>query len=235
MTMRVPITIVVPVGPKQHHRQHLDEMLGSLYYQTLQPDEVLLINDGGSNITAHHQLGRFGPGPWIKEWGFPCNCGMVAAWNCGVALAKNDLCVLMGADDKLMETCCEQLWYAWGYHRDPYGYYYLGVRYSEREPDQNTPCNAAMVHKTLWKHTGGFPPQAAVGAPDHIFLNMMLVAMNERRTPMQLIRVSDEVLYWYRVGDATETTNNIWPAIEAVKEWTAAKWTPRDSYIPEPA
>lgn len=233
--MRAPITVVIPLGPKPHHRAYMDELLVSIQEQTLQPDEVIIVNDGGAPYIKNTPGSRFETRPWWWEWRFPWNCGMVAAWNCGVGLARNDLVVLAGADDKLLPSCIEQCWYAWGHYHEEYGYYYLGVRYSEREPDQNTPCNAAMIHKRLWEHTGGFPPQAAVGAPDHIFLNMMLVAMNRNQTPMQLIRVSDEVLYWYRVGDATETTNNIWPAIEAVKDWTAAHWTPRDSYRPEPA
>lgn len=221
----IPITVAIPVGPMPHHREHLEELLESIERQTELPSEILIINDGGPSVLTDLV---FRPTLLIKQFDMPWNCGCVAAWNCAVGLARNEHVLLCGADDMLFPKCIESLWDVWLRCQDLYGYYYLGVRYSEREKDQNTPCNAAMVTKTLWRHTGGFPTQAAVGAPDHIFQNMMLIAMRENRTKMKNIRVSDDVLYWYRVGSQTETTKNIWPAIEAVKDWTGANWRPRD-------
>jgi glycosyltransferase involved in cell wall biosynthesis len=229
ITPTAPISVIIPVGPKPHHREYLGEMLQSIADQSLIPDEIILVDDGGHDTylqSIPFQFNRVYTHVLTLHW----NCGMVAAWNCGVGLARNELCLLVGADDRLYGDCiaeCMNAFERWG--RDLYGYYYLGVKYSDGN-EQNTACNAAMVTKTLWKHTGGIPSQAAVGAPDHIFLSMILAA--SRKDPnwckARILRVHDDMLYWYRVGNNTETTRNIWPAIEAVKNFVHETWVPQD-------
>lgn len=224
-TATAPITVIIPVGPKPHHREFLGEMLSSITEQSLQPGEVILLNDGGPSLNLVEK--SFGK---VREYVQPWNCGMVAAWNCGVGLARNELCLLVGADDRLYGDCIQECMNAYErWDHDLYGYYYLGVKYSDGN-EQNTPCNAAMVTKTLWRHTGGFPSQAAVGAPDHIFLSMILAASKKdpERCKARILRVHDDMLYWYRVGANTETTKNIWPAIEAVKNFVHETWVPQD-------
>ena len=221
-----PITVVIPVGPKPHHREHLGEMLASIADQKTPPDEVIIVNDGGAPITWWETV----PKPELtKVWEYrqPWNVGMVACWNCGVGLARNNLVLLVGADDRLYGDCIDECYKAYEREKEPLGYYYLGVQYSDGR-EQNTACNAAMVTQALWKHTGGIPKQAAVGAPDHIFLSMLLCASRDGRTTAKILRVCDDMLYWYRVGPQTETTNNIWPAIEAVKDFVHVNWRPQD-------
>ena len=223
-----PVSVIIPVGPKPHHREYLGEMLGSIEGQSLLPNEIILVNDGGPAIELVTWLcGSMASKVFIREYQQPWNVGMVACWNCGVGLAQNELVLLVGADDKLYGDCIEECLMSWERERDPYGYYYLGVKYSDGR-EQNTPCNAAMVTKTLWRHTGGIPAAAAVGAPDHIFLSMMIAASRKGLTPMRILRISDDMLYWYRVGSQTESTRNIWPAIEAVKEYLHENWRPQD-------
>ena len=217
-----PITIVIPVGPRPHHREFLAEMLHSIVEQKIAPDEVILVNDGGPSL---HDF--IDPSKGVKEYRQPWNVGMVACWNCGVGLARNELVLLVGADDMLYGDCVDECYKAWQREQEPFGYYYLGVKYSDGR-EQNTACNAAMVTKALWRHTGGFPTQAAVGAPDHIFLSMLLAASNKGITKARILRVCDDMLYWYRVGEHTETTRNIWPAIEAVKNYVHENWVPQD-------
>lgn len=223
----VPVTIVIPVGPKPHHREHLGEMLESISAQRTLPDEVIVMNDGGPSVLPeliHHM-----PIGAIHTWEYqqPWNLGMVAGWNCGVGLARNELVLLVGADDKLYGDCIDECYRAWLREQEPLGYYYLGVQYSDGR-EQNTACNAAMVTKALWRHTGGFPAQSAVGAPDHIFLSMLLCASRDGRTTAKILRVCDDMLYWYRVGENTETTKNIWPAITAVMDYLHVNWRPQD-------
>lgn len=223
-----PITVIIPVGPKPHHREYLSEMLASISVQSLAPDEVILVNDGGEPILTWWQgITPVSEKTTIREYHQPWNVGMVACWNCGVGLARNELVLLVGADDTLYGDCVEECYKAFQREQEVLGYYYLGVKYSDGR-EQNTACNAAMVTKTLWKHTGGFPPQSAVGAPDHIFLSMLLCASRDGRTQAKIIRVCDDMLYWYRVGEHSETTRNIWPAIEAVKDWVHVNWQPQD-------
>lgn len=222
-----PITVVIPVGPKPHHREYLSEMLESIEKQSLWPTEVILVNDGGPPLIMSAPTGFFNHFA-VRVETLPWNVGMVASWNLGVGWARTELVLLVGADDRLYRDCILECWSAWErYEQYPFGYYYLGVQYSDGR-EQNTPCNAAMITKSLWRHTGGFPPQAAVGAPDHIYLSMILAASNRKATKARILRVSDDMLYWYRVGDSTETTRNIWPAIEAVKDWVHETWRPQD-------
>lgn len=220
----IPITIVIPVGPKPHHREFLPEMMASIEAQSRLPDEVIIINDGGPRIGSYLDTDHIYR---VQEYVQPWNLGMVAGWNCGVGLARNELVLLVGADDRLYGDCIDECYKAYEREQELLGYYYLGVQYSDGR-EQNAACNAAMVTKTLWKHTGGFPKQAAVGAPDHIFLSMLLCASRDGRTSAKIIRVCDDMLYWYRVGSQTETTNNIWPAIEAVKDYVHVTWRPQD-------
>lgn len=220
----LPITVIIPVGPKPHHREYLGEMMESILKQKYLPDEVIFVNDGGPTLN-HFASVMIGMKAW--EYQQPWNVGMVACWNCGVGLARNELVLLVGADDRLYGDCIDECYKAWNREQEPLGYYYLGVKYSDGR-EQNTACNAAMVTKTLWKHTGGFPPQSAVGAPDHIFLSMLLCASRDGRTPARIIRVCDDMLYWYRVGEQTETTKNIWPAITAVMDYMHVNWRPQD-------
>ncbi len=128
--MTVPITVAIPVGPKPHHREYLDELIFSIEEQTIRPEEVLIINDGGERI-LHDAVGiPKSDRPWIKEYILPWNCGCVAGWNCAVGLARNEHVLLCGADDKLFPECCKRLWQSWEQHQELYGYYYLGVRYN---------------------------------------------------------------------------------------------------------
>lgn len=225
MIPALPITVVIPVGPKPHHREYLGEMLESIRMQRSLPTEVIIVNDGGPSILT--ASGFSIPGCNVWEYEQPWNLGMVAAWNCGVGLAQSELVLLVGADDILLGDCVYECNQAWERERDIYGYYYLGVKYSDGR-EQNTACNAAMVTKTLWRHTGGFPASAAVGAPDHIYLSMILANSKDGRCRARILRVNDDMLYWYRVGEHTETTRNIWPAIEAVKEYWHVNWVPLD-------
>jgi len=222
-----PITVIIPVGPKPHHREFLGEMLDSIRSQRVFPDEVIIINDGGDPIDPWGSAHTYDKYLGAREYRNPWNHGMVASWNAGVGLAKNELVLLVGADDKLYGDCIDECYKAYQREQEPLGYYYLGVKYSDGR-EQNTACNAAMVTKTLWRHTGGFPPQSAVGAPDHIFLSMLLCASRDGRTSAKILRVCDDMLYWYRVGENTETTKNIWPAIEAVKDYCHVNWRPQD-------
>lgn len=183
------------------------------------PDEVIIINDGGEDLVVRRN--------GVLVYSNPCNLGVVASLNIGVARAANNLVLLGCADDRLLPNCIEQCWKAWQRYQEPLAYYYLGVEYSDGRV-QNTACGAAMVTKQLWKYTGGFPAQAAVGAADHIFLSCLIAGSRDGYSKAQILRVSDELTYWYRVHDKTETsTANIWPAIDAVRDRLTAEWRPR--------
>lgn len=224
----VPISVVIPVGPRPEHFQWLGEMLISIANQTLSPNEVILISDGvpRGNYPWYETLRKESYQGDFKIWNNPWCVGPSDCMNFGVGLAKNELVLMACADDKLLPKCVEHCWSAWQKYDNPLGYYYLGVQYSNGD-EQNTACGAAMVTKALWDYTGGFPPHCAVGAADHIFLSALIAGSNHEYSKAQILRVNDELTYWYRQHDNTETSRNVWPAIEAVRDWFTATWRPK--------
>jgi len=218
------ISVALPIGPRPHHREYLGEMLESIRSQTRLPEYVILIFDGwvpsDFDVTTWElQLSPVQLQTFISPW----NVGVSDAMNFGVAVSRTELVLMACADDRLLPTCIERCLDAWERIHDPLGYYYLGVRYSDGR-EQNVPCGAAMVTKTLWRYTGGFFPQCSVGAADHIFIHALLCAQARGVSRTRLLPVSPEPVYWYRCGEG-ETSRNNWPAIEAVKE-RLSMWTP---------
>lgn len=220
-----PISIVIPVGPCMRHRTHLPEMIRSIEEQTMRPGEVVFVDDGstamGGDALPDLRVGNVRVKLVRNRW----NLGVTNSMNVGVSSSAFDLSIMACADDKLLPRCVELCWRAWERSQVELGYYYLGVRYSTGQ-EQNVACGVAMVTRALWKYTGGFFPECAVGAGDHIWLSAMLGSQNRGVNRAQILRVSDEVLYWYRQDSNEATSRNIWPAIEAVRDKYTETWIP---------
>lgn len=170
--MSVPISVVIPIGPLPHHRTHLSECLNSVNTQTEQADELVLVDDAVY------------PGLGIAE-----------AFNKGIELASNELVFFLGSDDWLYPRCLALCWQAWETFRQPLGWYSVGVRDSSGY-EQNTPCLAAMVTKTLWRTAGGLKADFAPYPSCEIeYISRLLLAGGKLGSTY---RVSDEVLYFWR-------------------------------------
>ncbi len=164
------ITLVIPVGPYPVYKRWMQECLDSIKAQTLAPSEVLFVDDMAGMETWGLDFGqlpvRIHKNPWLY--------GCPHSLNTGVALAKNELCLFAGSDDKLFPNAIEDCWRAWQKYKDPLGYYYCDVEYDDGE-QQGCACGAAMVTRTLWRQNGGFPIESTVGAPDSTLISIMLV------------------------------------------------------------
>ncbi len=212
------ISVVIPVGPYPANKRWLDEAIGSVADQLGYGDELLLIDD-----YAH-----------IKEPSFrviknPWRLGLVASFNIGVMAAVNERVVMLGSDDKLLPgaiDCCKA---TFNKYNNFCAYYYMKVVYDNGE-QQDLPCHAAMVTKTLWKHNGGFPPETAIGAPDAALISIMLGA---KGAAGKLIPIeSSGPLYWVRRHKDQDTaargpyqgaildTRNI-----LTRDWVKPTWT----------
>lgn len=191
--MSVPITVSIPVGPHPSNVRWLKEAIESIREQTVQAAEILLIDDG-ANLDAEQY-------PGVRIYKAPWKLGVAHAFNFGVALAETDLVIMMGSDDQLLPTCIEQSWAAWERLQDVHGYYYMAVRYHDGR-EQNTPCNAAMVHKELWNLTGGFPVEASVGMCDNVLISLMTASGGRFG---HIHSIGPEPIYWYRAHDETDT------------------------------
>lgn len=199
--MTVPISVVVPVGPKRHHSEFLIECLESVNAQTQPPDEVVIVDSSGIMIAG--------------ELDCPCASNVAnrliitlpprdiaSGFNAGLEAAHNELVFFLASDDKLRSNCLATCYEAWEHYGHALGWYFVGVEYSNSFT-QNTPCLAAMVSKTLWKVAG---PLALNGEHTHAgceveYIDRMLRAGGHYGSTY---RVSSETLYWFRMRPELE-------------------------------
>ncbi len=215
------ISVAVPVGPYPGCKRWLSDCLDSVKEQLGPDDEVILVDD-------YARLPLCWIGGQVTIYKLPWRLGIAAAFNVGVAVARNDLVIMLGSDDMLLPGALEAARAAWARHRDPLGYYYFAVRYEDGE-EQDLPCHAAMVTKALWKHTGGFPPESVVGAMDAAFVSVLLAQQGDAG---RLIRVDDRPLYWVRRHPGQDTAKRgPWQGVILqtrdilTRTWRKAEWT----------
>jgi hypothetical protein len=210
------IAVTIPVGPWPVHRRWLDECLDSIRAQTFSPVDILLVDDMAGLDPADY--------PDCRIWRAPFRLSIPAVDNVGVALAGSELVYMVSCDDKLMPDCLERCWETWQKQQDPLGFYWVTLEYSTGER-QALPCGRAMVTKTLWRHVGGFPPESAVGACDHILLNMLL----QHPEAGKLYHVqSKQPLYWHRTHPEqyTQNVNCHPPTIADIRDVFEKRWQP---------
>ena len=237
------ITVAIPVGPFSTDQQWLDECLASVHEQTCEADEILLIDDmaglkldssafsleDGSYLVDDTRVRLGGCRIWRSPW----RLGVAHAFNFGVALAKNDLVFMLGADDTLHPECLERCLAT--YEEQPenirdYAYYFVGVHYLDGREDneQFLACNAAMVTKELWRISGGFAVESASGAPDSALISAMMVHPEAG----WFAGVGEGMcLYNYRPHAATDTAKRGgWQGVILetrdilTREWAPPKW-----------
>lgn len=209
------VSVAIPVGPHASNTRWLWECLESVRKQTHKAKEIILVDDGAELYYADW-------GDDLKIWHSPWRLGVAHAFNMGVGLANTECVFMLGSDDTLEPKCLERCVDAY----DGMGYYHVCVRYQNGDL-QNIPCNAAMVTKSLWLYTGGFPVESAVGAPDAALLSMLYA-----KRPKLIKQVAENVpLYNYRAHPETETSlrYTTWePVILEVRDLVTKLWEPKD-------
>ncbi len=193
------ITVAIPVGPYPSCTRWLDQALWSVQRQTMPADEIILIDDMAGLKAEDY--------PGCTIWRAPWRLGCADGWNIGISLARNDLVFMMASDDSMEPGCLGACWQEWQRRKNKLGYYHVTIRYcpeagmrAPKDLIQDLPCNAAMVHKELWRHTGGFPPEAGIGAPDAAFISVLLAHDGDagclipvtKGTPLYNVRVHRE-------------------------------------------
>lgn len=204
--MTVPISVIVPIGPLRRHSEFLLECLESINAQTEPPDEIVLVDDSGTFDL---------PG----ELDCPCASnipnrriivpdkvrGIAGGYNAGVEAARNELIFCMGSDDRLMVNCLASCYQAWEHYGHAVGWYFVAVEYSNGY-SQNTPCLAAMIPKELFRIAGGpfkLDGEHNTAGCETEFIDRMLIAGGRLGSTY---RVSDDILYWYRVHAPADVT-----------------------------
>lgn len=225
------VSVVIPVGPFLANKRWLREAIDSVVNQTYPVDELLVIDDM-ARLTAEEVITE---NNITHIWQSPWRLGVAHAFNFGVALAMNELVFMLGSDDWLEPDCIEKC--VREYDRAEYpenSYFFVGVRYSDDREDkeQFTPCAAAMVTKSLWKHTGGLPIEASTGASDSAFCSIFW----SKSEICRFVGVAEgKSLYNYRVHDESDTAKVAsWQGIIletrnlVTSQWNPPFWTNND-------
>lgn len=240
------VTVAIPVGPAPHHREWLPKAVASALNQTV-PVEIVLVDDMAERATVGPESMMLPGWEYLTGEGDALVSGddfvmvmhnfwllgVAASFNVGVAVAPTELVFMLGSDDWLEPDCierCLEVYDARPEDRRGLGYYWVGVRYTDdrRDPVQHLPCNAAMVSKTLWRATGGFPPETGVGAPDAALISMMMT----RPELFDLVEVpggpTRRPLYHHRIHPGQDTAGRqpYLAAIHNVRGVLTESWGP---------
>lgn len=247
------ISVCIPVGPEPHFKTFLPEALESLLEQTLQPAGIVIIDDmaglsaedifmlqrpgdvlvmdkdGPRVVKEESRNDYFIREPYVRVWRSPWRLGIPAVANIGIALGPTDWVFQFSCDDKLKPDCLEECWKEWERRKDPLGYYWVGVEYSTGET-QALPCGHAMVTKQLWRHTGGFPVETAVGGCDAALVSILLEHHGQAGTLYAV--AGGRPLYWHREHDKQYTKHqNAHPdSILDVRGTVTKRWKPNTNW-----
>ena len=231
--------MTIPVGPNPTNKRWLDECIHSVLGQDCQADEILLIDDqAGLELTVQldENLIQAAQTLWgdgerimnlpnkVRLWKTPWASGVAHAFNFGVALAHNDLVVMLGSDDLLQPWALSDLKKTYEKWNEPLGYYWFDVEYMDTAETQHLPCHGAAITKQLLKHTGGFPVESAIGQPDTMLISIMLAHPEAGR----LISVDSETPpYRYRRHAESDTGTRPPFPFSVVRDILTERWTPR--------
>ena len=224
------MTVTVPVGPYESNVRWLDETIESIRAQTYPVDEILVIDD-----QANLEEGSLGED--VTIWKTPWQAGVAHAFNYGVGLARNELVFMIGSDDTMKPNCIELCVKEYEKQNKKDGYYWVNIDFINEINDvrfppgsiQRLPCNEAFVTKDFWRYTGGFPLEAALGAPDSMFMEIML-----QKLPNRLFEVAAGTpLVSYRIHSETETERSRqlgrFAMVDLMKPVVVSRWSPRGS------
>lgn len=231
--MTVPITVVIPVGPRASDCQWLEACLDSVdSEQSVKPAHILFVDDMHTVMAGGTGHDCFMALPWghdlvsVVPYSVhrnPWNLGVAASFNVGVALAPTEHVLLLGSDDWLEPDAIERAQAAIEARRIEQAYYWFHVRYSDDRPerDQAQPCGAAVVTKALWRATGGFPVESAVGRSDVMLVGLLL----GHPEIGSLVEITDagRPSYNVRIGDWQHTASR-GPWVQALETTAAAYW-----------
>ena len=227
--MTPPVTVTIPVGPSAANKRWLGEAIESVGKQTYPKVDLLLVDDMAELLLTtevHSMCWNLGIPYTVYE--MPWYSGVAHAFNAGVAKAPSDLVFMLGSDDYLEPDCIELCVAEYEAKRgDPYGYYYVGVRYLDTNETQDVACHAAMVTKALWHRTGGLPIQSASGASDSALLSIML--RHYPRAGRQWLVANGKPLYNYRRHAETDTASKAdWQGVILnTRHLVTLEWQPR--------
>ncbi len=103
MEIRVPISVIIPV---YNRPDFVCEALDSVYQQTFQTDEVIVVDDGSHDMTVENIRTYFPEVYLIQQ----AHRGVAAARNTGIRHARNDWIAFLDSDDIKNKKKIEHQW-----------------------------------------------------------------------------------------------------------------------------
>jgi glycosyltransferase involved in cell wall biosynthesis len=200
--MSQPNPTVSVIVPCYNQGQYLDEAVGSIFAQTYQSFEIIVINDGSTDAETVKLLKHYQK-PNVKVI-HTDNRGPSAARNTGIQQAIGHYILPLDADDRIQPTYLEKAVNLLDSHPD------VGIVYSQAEffgtktglcnlPTYSFPeillgnmiFNSSFYRKADWQKIGGYRENMTYGWEDYDF---WLSIVELGRATMQI----PEPLYLYR-------------------------------------
>lgn len=218
--MSLQVSIVIPYLDTPRYRLLLPECLQSIIRlnQTSECNDIHIVIDGPLDgvhslpflpVTAERNTVHF------HRVG--AHVGVAAAFNIGVASAKNHCILMMGCDDLVRPGLIKLLQDTYYSSGQVDAYYWLPVEYEDGSI-RDLPSGHAMVTKTFWSNIGGYPLEAAIGACDAILLAALLSNCPEKVIRVPLLQGHPQMIVRRDPTTYTGSRDPRWnPIIERVK------------------
>lgn len=246
------VTVLMPIGPKPGHLKWINEALDSIFKQTRPIKEIMLIDDQAHLSsqwiwdtfdifdeslhfmgTDHHSKEVWvwdssftNRETYLSLWKTPWRLGFAAAFNCGMALAMNELVVYLASDDFLYPDCVADCLETYHANQEKDAWYALSYDVQDEPGVHTIPNNCAMITRGLWEFTGGFPPSAFAG-PDALLLSCLIANAPDRIIPVK----SGKANYFCRKHDDQDTHSQ---ASFFLDEMNAIRNKETERFSPEP-
>ncbi len=175
-----PGTLVSVVIPCYNPTQFLEETLASVWAQTYQPIEIILVDDGTDQAEARELLRS--AAPRVTRFIEQPNRGLAAARNAGFREASGAYVQPLDADDKIAPTCIAECVKALETNPEAAfvytDYHVFGdVDYVERLDDynlyklldRNALAYSSLIRRADWELAGGYDESMRIGYEDWDF------------------------------------------------------------------
>ena len=205
------ISVVIPLYNKE---LEVERALRSVLMQSLQPLEIIVVNDGSTDSSRAIVERVIAENPesnirLITQQ----NSGVSAARNRGIAEAKGDYVALLDADDWWLSGYIAEVCRMWGYYPDADAYSTAfdivsgDSRVSARVPECEGYINpaaealqsrypiipsTATLRRSAVMECGGFPEGMRIGEDQWLWVRMMQRGCRFAFSPMSLVRYSRE-------------------------------------------
>ncbi|MBF0226305.1 MAG: glycosyltransferase family 2 protein [Desulfobacterales bacterium] len=186
------------VSPCYNHGKYIGDMLGSVFEQTFEDYEVIIVNDGSNdetvNILNHINHSK------VKVIN-SSHKGPSCARNIGIEEAQTDIIVNLDADDKIAPTFLAKMYNVFlsqanlgivttetQFFGAKSGIFYLEPYSLAKMLKTNLILSTALLRKSDWEKVGGYSDNFIYGLEDYDFwLSIIALGREVYRIPEPLI------------------------------------------------